>query len=206
MRAFMRVIVLAAAALLAAAFAWAEPVKVCIGSACRVLETGPLARDFQQDVAVAPIRRNALVRFGSNVKRTFYDDCRKRPLAWCVPLAIQWAVVFTDVGSTCALGDGFIEQGPAHYILGRHPGCAKLSALAALTVFVESNSVNWLANSFQESCDRDAADPNSRWQRVASRTKSAAACFGAVSWGVTGGQAAYAVPQVLGNVRRAGQP
>jgi hypothetical protein len=138
--------------------------------------------------------------FGSQVKRTFYTDVKQHPISWGLNLALQWGIALSDTASSCYEQPEY-ETGPARYFIGHNANCRKLVTLSVSSMFLHSISENWLANSFKRSCDRDAANPDSRWWKVDSRTKSTAACYWAPPLVDTLALGAYEIPVIRSNTK-----
>lgn len=137
---------------------------------------------------------------GAQLKRTFYSDVKAHPVAWGLNAGLQLGIAFTDTATSCAnMGPTVYEVGPAHYLVGRSPNCRKLVTLTASAMAVHLTAENWLANEFKNSCDREAANPDSRWWKTPSHTKSTAGCYWGVPLADTIALGAYEIPVAIGN-------
>jgi hypothetical protein len=136
----------------------------------------------------------------SQFKRTFYTDVKAHPLSWGVPLALQFAIVFSDTGSSCALRGNMAEVGPSRFLVGTHPACHKYVLATAGLMTVHATAENWLANKFSESCRNSAANKNDMWWRIDAHTHDAGDCFKWVPIADTIAIGAYEIPAIVGNI------
>lgn len=142
-------------------------------------------------------RRGALVRFfggyAGQLKKQF-TDVRRHPVAWGVPFALKMAINFADTGSTCAARANdahFYEKNP---LFGRHPACRTLVlSTVAFTFAAEQPAQHYLSDLWTRSCYADAADPNSRWNRLAARSHDPESCRWNVPYGLLAPEAYHLV-------------
>jgi len=137
---------------------------------------------------------------GSQFKRTFYTDVKAHPIVWGIPLALQFAIAFSDTGSSCVKPDSYTEVGYSKHFVGSYPKCHKYIVWTAASMAAHATAENWLANSLKDSCDREAANPNSQWWRTPSHTKSTTACYWSVPLADTVVTSTYEIPIIKHNI------
>ncbi len=137
---------------------------------------------------------------GFQFKRTFYTDVKTHPLSWGVPLALQFAIVFSDAGSSCALPERMQETGLSRYFVGRYPKCHKYVVWTAASMTAHATAENWLANKFTDACLTDAVDRGSTWWKVQAHTHDPSDCYKWVPIAHTIAIGAREIPAIKGNI------
>jgi hypothetical protein len=142
------------------------------------------------------------VNIGSEFKQTFYTDFRQHPVAHGLSMGVRLGIAFADTAVSCrGYQQGLLENpGLSRYIIGTRPSCHKAILSTSLVMAVHEPAVNWLSHAFKDSCDRDAANPDSKWGNVQSHTKSTAACYWGPQWADTIVIGAIEIPAIKSNI------
>jgi hypothetical protein len=107
------------------------------------------------------------------VKMSFVD-IKRHPFAWGLQAATLAAVNFADVGSTCKFRTlGIRERNP---ILGPTPGCPQVVTYAVFATVAHLAILHAASDMLVDSCYRQAADPNSRWNSTPAHTHDPESC------------------------------
>ena len=134
---------------------------------------------------------------GHEVKMTFVD-MHRHPYAWGLWAGLQTGIAFSDTASSC-MAPG-VEVGGAHYFVGRHPACHKFVLLTSGMMFTHLVAEHALSNLWLQSCQRDAAKADGRWNRIDAHTHNPESCRWTVPVADTIGLAAWEIPGIKSNI------
>ncbi len=167
------------------------------------LPTGGRAQGFERAPLEAAQRGRfprALHAIGHELKMTFVD-MKRHPYAWGLNAGLQIGIAFSDTASSCkGYAEGMVEIGSAGHFIGRYPNCRKAVLLTATAMTIHLTAEHALSNWFAESCQREAANPDSRWWKTPARTHDPESCRWAVPTADTLALAAYEIPVIKGNI------
>lgn len=144
---------------------------------------------------------NLAIGVGSEIKRTFYTDFKEHPFAHGLSMGLRMGAAFADTAVSCrGYARGFEEAGLSRYVIGSHPDCHKAILSTSIIMAIHEPAINWLSHDLKNSCDKEAADPNSRWWKTSSHTKSTAACYWGLQWADTIAIVSIETPVIKSNI------
>lgn len=148
-----------------------------------------------------PKRRSLLGRFGHEVKMSFLD-IKRHPIRWGLFAGATIGINFADAATSCRLvgTPGLSEQGSSHFLIGAHPSCAQHVGLMLGVTPIQLASVHALSNKLYEHCEQEAADPNSRFNRIQAANHSPEPCHYMVQYGALAVDAPFHVQTIKRNV------
>ncbi len=150
-------------------------------------------------MAQEPVHRHWLARgfvnIGHETKQTLIDPIR-HPVRYGIPFALRQAAMWYDIGQACRLN--MQEVGPAKYFIGNYPKCHKFVLLGIIGGGANEVSVHWLTRKFQDTCEGEAADPNSRWNHTDAHTHQPW-CGTPLNYSIAFAEAGMHIPAILHN-------
>jgi len=150
-----------------------------------------------------PVKQNpvaATIRGTGYHIKTSFMEVKQHPGSWGFYVIGTILINAADAATTIkGRNDGLVEGAPGRFLTGKYPDAHKVILSASLGTIAQLASVHKMRDLVLESCRRDAADPNSKWNKIDAASHDPESC----RWNVPIGASmewAYHIAIIKGNI------